>query len=538
MPAPPRLLPPPVANTPPGRSGGSYRPLPPDLLREATQRIGILSALGAVLWFLGTLLGHITLRAQSPPGDTRWRSLMMPIDAIAVAGIIGSLAVWAYTRRTKNPKRSLDVALGYMIAISLLLGLTFHIGLIFYGNGAAHNRVVIPEISWIGAVILMFAAIVPTPPKRTVIAALIAVSMNPIGMLIAREYGAWDFGAASNVLLMHYPDLLLVVAAGVISHVVTQLGRQVTKAREMGSYQLGELLGSGGMGEVYKATHMMLARPAAVKLIRPETLGASDSESAELAMRRFAREAEAAANLRSPHTVEVYDFGVTDDQTMYFVMEMLEGLDLETLVGQHGALPAGRTIHIMRQVCESLAEAHARGLVHRDVKPANIHLGTVGLRHDFVKVLDFGLVKEVKRMDSQDTLITAKGVAIGTPSYMAPELALGEAVDGRADVYALGCVGYFLLTGRLVFEADNPMRVMVKHVEEKPVPPSTRTDRPIPRSLDDVILGCLVKDPAERTPTAVALSEALEKAMADVDPWTEKLAAEWWAVAEDRRRPR
>jgi tRNA A-37 threonylcarbamoyl transferase component Bud32 len=535
MRVPPRLLPPPVGSTPPGRSGGSHRPLPPDLLREATQRIGILSALGAVLWLLATLLGHITLRAQSPPGDTRWRSLMMPIDAIALAGIIGSLGVWAYTRRTKNPKRSLDVALGYMIAISLLLGLTFHIGLIFYGNGPPHDRVVIPEISWIGAVILMFAAIVPTPPKRTVIAALIAVSMNPIGMLIAREYGAWDFGAASNVLLMHYPDLLLVVAAGVISHVVTQLGRQVTKAREMGSYKLGDLLGSGGMGEVYKATHTMLARPAAVKLIRPETLGASDSESAELAMRRFAREAEAAANLRSPHTVEVYDFGVTDDQTMYFVMEMLDGLDLETLVKQHGALPAGRTIYIMRQVCESLAEAHARGLVHRDIKPANIHLGIVGLRHDFVKVLDFGLVKEVKRMDSQDSLITAKGVAIGTPSYMAPELALGEAVDGRADVYALGCVGYFLLTGRLVFEADNPMRVMVKHVEEKPVPPSTRIDRPIPPSLDDVILGCLVKEPAGRTQSAVALSEALEKAMADVEPWTEARAAEWWATNRGRK---
>ena len=253
----------------------------------------------------------------------------------------------------------------------------------------------------------------------------------------------------------------------------------------------------------------MLARPAAVKLIRPEALGAGNGEAAQLAMRRFTREAEAAANLRSPHTVEVYDFGVTEDQTLYFVMEMLDGMDLETLVRQHGALPPGRVIHIVRQVCESLEEAHARGLVHRDIKPANIHVGRVGLRYDFVKVLDFGLVKEVKRPSGEDTLVTAKGLALGTPSYMAPELALGEEVDGRADIYALGCVAYFLLTGHMVFEADNPMRLLVRHVEEKPVAPSTRTDQPVPRSLDEAILGCLAKDPAARTPSASALVDAL-----------------------------
>ena len=249
-------------------------------------------------------------------------------------------------------------------------------------------------------------------------------------------------------------------------------------------------------------------------------------------MRRFAREAGAAANLRSPHTVEVYDFGVTEDQTLYFVMEMLDGMDLETLVRQHGALPAGRVIHIVRQACESLEEAHARGLVHRDIKPANIHVGRVGLRHDFVKVLDFGLVKEVKRPSADDTLITAKGIALGTPSYMAPELALGEEVDGRADIYALGCVTFYLLTGRLVFEADNPMRVMVKHVEEKPVPPSARTDLPVPTSLDAAVLGCLAKDPATRTPSAAAFADGLTAAEADVERWTEAKAAQWWAARE------
>ena len=178
----------------------------------------------------------------------------------------------------------------------------------------------------------MFAAIVPSTPAKTLAAGLIAVSMNPLSMLIARARGTWDFNPRPTPLLMHYPDFLLVGVAVVISHVVTSLGQQVARAREMGSYQLGERLGRGGMGEVYKATHRMLARPAAIKLIRREMLGAGDPAGAQRAVSRFRREAEAAANLRSPHTVELYDFGVTDDQTLYFVMELLEGMDLEFLV--------------------------------------------------------------------------------------------------------------------------------------------------------------------------------------------------------------
>jgi serine/threonine protein kinase len=182
----------------------------------------------------------------------------------------------------------------------------------------------------------------------------------------------------------------------------------------------------------------------------------------------------------------------------------------------------------MRQVCESLEEAHAKGLVHRDIKPANIHVGQVGLQYDFVKVLDFGLVKEVKRPNAADTRLTVEGMTLGTPTYMAPELALDEAVDGRADLYALGCVMYFLLTGHVVFESDNVMRLMVRHIEEKPVPPSQRTELPIPRSLDDAVLACLAKDPAARTPSAAAFSTALANAEADVEPWRQEQAAAWW----------
>jgi len=528
MPAPQLILPPRGSTPPALDSHGRPRTLPPDLLREASQRLGILALLGAVLWFLGTFLGHVSLRAQSLPGDTRWRSFVFPIDAIAGVSIVASLAVYWYTRRHRESKISLDFGLAYMVASSFGIGLVFHIGMVYFGGRPPSERAIAPEISWVGVEILLFAALIPTHPRKTVVASLIAASMNPIGMLIARANGVWDFGSAWNVMLMHYPDFLIAGAAGVISHVVTQLGRQVTRAREMGSYRLGELLGRGGMGEVYKATHTMLARAAAIKLIRPEALGAGNSDGAQLAVRRFTREAEAAANLRSPHTVEVYDFGVTEDQTLYFVMEMLEGMDLETLIRQNGPLPAARVIYLMRQVCESLGEAHAKGLVHRDIKPANINVGQVGLEYDFVKVLDFGLVKEVKRPSATDTRLTVEGMTVGTPTYMAPELALDEAFDGRADLYALGCVMYFLLTGQVVFESDNVMRLMVRHIEEKPVPPSRRTDRHIPPSLDDIVLACLAKDPAARPPSAAAVSNALVAAEADVEPWTQEQAAAWW----------
>ena len=219
--------------------------------------------------------------------------------------------------------------------------------------------------------------------------------MNPLAMIIAQARGTWDFGSPLNALLMHYPDYLIAGVSIVVAMVVRKLGQQVAQAREMGSYQLGELIGRGGMGEVYHATHRMLARPAAIKLIRPEMVGEGSDEAAKLAIKRFRREAEAAASLRSPHTVELYDLGVTEDETMYFVMEYLEGMTLEQLVAREGRLPAGRTVHILRQVCLSLAEAHAAGLIHRDIKPANIHVGRLGLTHDFVKVLDFGLVKSV-----------------------------------------------------------------------------------------------------------------------------------------------
>jgi len=510
------------------RSRGRSRELPDDLLREASLRLGIMSLLFAVLWIVGVVLGHLAARSLYP-GSPRWMELDIT-DAIALASVIASLALFVYTRTgERDPKFVLDLGLWYMVFTAFALAVMFHLG------GVPQGGTILPAISWVGAVVLMFAAIVPSTPKKMLIAGFVAASMNPILMLISRSRGLWNFGPASRVLIMHYPDYILVGAAVVISHVVTKLGQQVTRAREMGSYQLGELLGRGGMGEVYKATHRMLARPAAIKLIRTEMLGAVDDEAARLAVTRFRREAEAAANLRSQHTVELYDFGVTEDGTLYLVMEFLDGMDLETLVRTKGPLPAGRVIHILRQVCDSLEEAHSLGLVHRDIKPANIHLGRVGLRHDFVKVLDFGLVKEVSNVSVETSLATIPGqMALGTPAYMAPEMALGEPVDGRADIYALGCVAYYLITGQLVFEAEKAFQMIAKHLQATPVPPSQRTDRPVSVELERLILKCLAKDANDRPQGAAQLAQALDWIPADV--WGEEQAQRWWE-AHSRETP-
>jgi serine/threonine-protein kinase len=486
-----------------------------------------MSLVAAGLWVVGTILGRFAMRSMQAASSKGYELTMS--DAIAASGVLVSLLLFAYTRTgNRDPRRILDLGLVYLVFTALALGLIFHSGPILPTLSVA------PQISWIGAVILMAAAIVPSTRTKTLIAGLIAASMNPVGMLWARAQGYWDFGPASNALLMHYPDYLLVGVAVVISHVVTTLGRQVAKAREMGSYRLGELLGRGGMGEVYKASHRMLARPAAIKLIRPEMLGGNDPAVAAQAIVRFRREAEAAAHLRSSHTVDLYDFGVTEDQTLYLVMEFLDGMDLESLVRKHGPMPAPRVIHVLRQVCDSLEEAHARGLVHRDIKPANIHLGRVGRRDDFVKVLDFGLVKTAA-IAAKPSLATMEGAIMGTPAYMAPEMALGEAVDGRADLYALGCVAYFLLTGHHVFAGDTLLAVISQHLQAVPVPPSQRAELPIPAPLDQVVLACLAKKPEDRPQTARELARSLDAI--EGMTWGEEEAGRWWNEHHPSQQP-
>ena len=387
-------------------------------------------------------------------------------------------------------------------------------------------------LSWVAVWTLLFTIVVPSSPRRSVFAALAASSGVPV--MAAVSFAAYPPPLLPNAVqfffLFVFPYLLVVVMAYVGARVLFALGDEVRKARELGSYQLLERLGEGGMGEVWRARHRLLARPAAIKLIRPS---AAPSIMGSDAASRFEREAQAIASLRSPHTVDLFDFGIADDGTFYYVMELLDGLDAERIVNQFGPMPAARVIHVIRQVCHSLSEAESVSLVHRDIKPANIILCRYGEDYDFVKVLDFGIVKAIQQpgtAEAAPTLaaLTGAHVVQGTPAFIAPEQVLGGVrIDNRADIYGTGCLAYWLLTGQLVFTGDTPMQLLVQHAQAMPAPPSARTELPIPKEFDAIVLACLAKNPLDRPQTARELARRLE-ALTVRPEWTPELARAWW----------
>jgi serine/threonine-protein kinase len=488
--------------------------LPRDLVQAAARRLGVACLVWAGLWGLALVLNNVVSPVLSPgvPLDDAWP---WPGNPVAIAVIVTSLALFAFTRRpTANHWFLLDLGLLYEV------GLAFAIGLV---NQWTPNTT---GLSWICVLVVVHPMIVPNTRPRTLLAALAAASMDPVGILITGARGV-PIPSMPVVLWTYLPNYICAALAILPSHVIARLGREVKQARQLGSYQLGELLGKGGMGEVYAATHQMLRRRAAIKLIRREALQASQLEATSTVVRRFQREAEAAAQLRSPHSVVLYDFGVTERGRFYTVMEFLHGIDLEELVERFGPLHPARAIHLVRQACESLAEAHALGLVHRDVKPANIYTCWVGLDADYVKVLDFGLVKGDLGGGRGQTLLTAPEITTGTPAFMSPEQACGEEVDGRSDIYALGCVAYWLLTGELVFRSQTPMQMMMAHVHDTPLPPSVRSPHEVGAALDEVVLGCLAKPPADRPQTAEELARRLAACPVG-DPWGRDEAATWW----------
>jgi transcriptional regulator with GAF, ATPase, and Fis domain len=291
----------------------------------------------------------------------------------------------------------------------------------------------------------------------------------------------------------------------------------------VGSYRLEARLGSGGMGEVWLGRHRLLARPAAVKLIRHDT---RPGAARDQLVRRFQREAQVTAELRSPHTVQLYDFGVNDSGSFYYVMELLDGLDLNQIVTRFGPQPAERVTMLLRQACRSLTEAHERGLVHRDIKPANLFVARLGPEYDYLKVLDFGIVKD--RPGEEAMVLTAQGMVHGTPAFMAPEMVVGETeIDGRADLYSLACVAYWALTGQLLFAAKTPEQMLLHHARTTPLPPSQVSEVLLPQPLEAIIMSCLEKDPDLRPASALDLEAELGRIAFD-RPWTQERAREWW----------
>ena len=441
---------------------------------------------------------------------------------VPLSVLVASLARWGrLSHRTVH-----RMAIGYWLVTSFVLGL-----------GVTSIRMT-PEtqiwgISWVCAWISIFPLWIPATPRQVTQVAFIGAVAGSLGILIWIFFFDYPVLAPNQLALMWIPNFIAAVLATLMGRILYRMGRDLERAKQMGSYELVELLGRGGMGEVWRAHHRMLARPAAIKLVRSEFLG--DSGQAAQVLQRFEREAQATAALTSPHSVELYDFGLAQDGSFYYVMEYLDGLDLETLVARFGPVPAERAIHFLSQACHSLADAHHHGLIHRDVKPANIYACRMGLEHDFVKVLDFGLVKR-SQTDPLETRLTGEMVTTGTPAYVSPEGALGRDLDARADLYSLGCVGYWLLTGKLTFEGKTSMEMLVHHAKSVPMPPSQRTEIPIPPALDAAILWCLEKDPDKRPASAMQLAERLD-AIAVAEPWTQERSRGWWEAHQPKRTP-
>jgi serine/threonine-protein kinase len=482
--------------------------MPAELLRQAARRLAI-AAFGVALYFAGSIVLNNLIVAAG------WYSFAHPAVKNLVAGMMVAVSLamaWIARTGRLTPRRLLWTGLVYEIVISFGISLGDHLE-------PLASDVPLAAISWLCVWIALFPVVVPAPSRWALSAAFVSASTWPVAYFIGRAAG----NPAPSVPIVALNFLEAYLAAGLALFTTVVMRR----LQELGCYELVEKMDHGGMGEIWRGRHRMLARPVAIKLIRPELLGVRGPAEAAALVGRFKREAEATAALHSSHTVSLHDFGVTQEGVFYYVMELLEGLDLENLVKRFGAVPPERAVHLLTQACESLAEAHADGLIHRDVKPANMITCHWGRKWDFVKVLDFGLVKATWNLGDDDRL-TTDGAITGTPAFMAPEAALGGRVlDARVDIYGLGCVAYWLLTGHRVFAGQTPMEVVLHHVKTAPEPPSRRVAWPIPESLEGLVLACLAKDPESRPPSAEWLADRL--AECPIAPlWTAQRAREWW----------
>jgi serine/threonine-protein kinase len=491
-------------------------------LRTSAKHLGYfavaLSAYSLIgLWSLTfpKAIPHVTV-------EYFWMSLWTVVPFTAV-----SLGLFLLTRTQLSSRILLNVGLAYQLVGSLLWATLdiagSHPG-IDIGEGASYI------ILWV----TMFPMVAPVSFGRSfVFNVLASFALFPAWWAL-RYLGLSELGL-DEVVVKTGPIASVAFIAMAPVYFRIKLARDLEHAERMGSYKLVRRLGRGGMGEVWKARHNLLAHNTAVKLIRPEMLVATDRDSrADLVVRRFEREARATVALKSAHTVDLYDFGITANGTCYYVMELLEGVDLENLVEKYGPLPPERVVHILLQVCHSLADAHDHDLIHRDIKPGNIFVCSERAGDfDFVKVLDFGMVALKPEVSAEATRLTSEGMLTGTPAYLPPELITSTQVDSRADLYSLGCVAYWLLTGRLVFEGQTPMAVVLAHAKDTPVPPSQVAELFVPTSLDALVMKCLEKDPAHRPASARDLASELHACVLE-RTWTPERARHWW---ESHRPP-
>ena len=368
------------------------------------------------------------------------------------------------------------------------------------------------------------AAVVPSTARRTRwLTGLLGV---PLVVISTHAYAplAVDASRVGHAVQNAIWWSFTVIICSVISTTIYGLRKKVVEARKLGQYTLEEKLGQGGMGMVYRASHSMLRRPTAIKLLRPSLVDPTD-------LIRFEREVIMTAKLSHPNTVTIFDYGHTQDGIFYYAMEMLEGTDLWNLVKHCGPQDPRRVIHILERVADALSEAHSIGLIHRDIKPSNIVLCARGGQLDVPKVVDFGLVRGLEEVG--EIPLTVAGQVLGTPLYMPPEAILaGKTIDARSDLYALGCVGYFLITGQDVFRRSSQIELFLAQVKDQPIPPSERLGRPVPHGLQEIIMCCLAKEPDERPQSADELRQLLQSCR-DIEDWGPSDARDWWAQHGD-----
>lgn len=489
-------------------------------LSSETQRLLRIRLRGAAaLFFMGAglfVVRELVTRGLYPLFPARSLMSGMLLMLTAVFGGCAAL-LWSRARLSLPVLRFLEL-LVFGLPAPVILAVEMALDSSVRSSG--RNAILTPV--WL-ALIFTYGMFIPNTWRRAAVVIGLLTSLPLIVYAVQRsqQQGINLLDALATIS----PSALLLFTGACIAvygaHMVHALRRQAFEAKQFGQYVLKESLGSGAMGDVHLAEHQLLKRPCAIKVIRPGR--ARDPN----ALARFEREVRATARLSHWNVVEIFDYGHTDDGTFYYVMEYLPGKTLAELVELHGPMPPERVIHLLRQVCDALGEAHAQGLVHRDLKPSNLIAAQRGGVYDVIKIVDFGLVAAAGAPGRSDR---AKGLILGSPLYMSPEQALGQRPDARSDLYSLGAVGYYLLTGHPPFEGGKPLKVLVGHARDAVVPPSTWTPG-IPPDLEEVVLKCLAKAPADRYADAEALGEALA-ACTHADIWTRQSAARWWQECE------
>jgi eukaryotic-like serine/threonine-protein kinase len=438
------------------------------------------------------------LRRPEAPLHTLRVVEVTQFSALALLGGTARFAVLTVPEAASSDERFHDVLYRFG---SLLTGYPIVFGIVLYGVLIPNTR----RRSLIGCGLLCLVPLVATG---------LAAAFNPA----IRDHEIFEI-IPTTCIPLFMACVIAVFSASRANALQRQAYDAIREAKQLGAYTLKKKLGEGGMGEVWLAEHRLLKRPCAMKFIRAE-LAAEASTAA-----RFAREVHAVTTLTHFNTVRIYDYGRSDDGSFYYVMEFLDGPTLDSLVKDNGPLSPGRAVYLLRQLCGALAEAHAAGLVHRDLKPGNILVATLGGQRDVAKLLDFGLVQDHSATSSDDR-ITRAGTVLGTPSYMCPEQAAGDSVDPRGDIYSLGAVAFFMLAGRPPFEGNTVGKLLTAHLTQ-PAPALRTLRADVPADLAAVVAKCLAKEPKERFQSAAELEAALSACACSAD-WNAATAAQWW----------